>query len=301
MQNEQSSVMAVFETVARCGEISRAQLSSMTGFSQVTVGKAVELLCSCGILTEHKQSRGSVGRKSGICSLTDNCGMLLYDLTGVKRRVRVCDLALNIRSEYETEETEITSLALSGFAHFIEAFGGELLGIGCVTAGNDAAEYAKGFTEALGHAPELIIEESRAYAAANSARLDTSGVALLVRLGSDGSVDGAVTFSGRLYSGAHGKAGDFARAADSRESLISLLSNLCAVIDPETVHVSCEHEDDCDVISEELHARLAMSGLDAEMMPQIITEPLGICRSALDGVAALLRERCILSKLSKNT
>ncbi len=301
MQSEQTSVMAVFETAARCGEISRAELSQLTGFSQVTVGKAVEQLCACGILNERKQSRGSVGRKSGICTLAGDLGMLLYDLSGDKFRVRVCDLALNVRSEYETDETDIGALAMSGFAHFIEAFGGEVIGTGCVAPEDKLDGYAAAFTEALGHAPELVIEESRAYTAANSARFDANGAALLVRLHSDGGVDGGITYGGRPYSGAHGKAGGFFRATATHEALIEFLPGLCAIIDPEIVHIACERESDCDTVTEAIRKRILSIGFDEEAMPQLIAEPTCLCRSAMDGAAALLRERYILLKLSKNT
>lgn len=301
MQSEQNSVMAVFETVARCGEISRAELSQLTGFSQVTVGKAVDVLCGCGVLTEYKQSRGTVGRRSGICALASEMGMLLFDLSGDKFRVRVCDLALNVHSEYETDEKDIGTLAMAGFAHFIEAFGGELIGMGCVAVGDKLGEYADAFAEAMGHAPELMLEESRAYTAANCLRLDGVGTAVLLRLHANGGVDGGISVRGRLHSGAHGKAGGFSRAASSYEALISFLPGLCAVIDPQTVHIACEREEDCEPITEAVKGRLEALGIGNEAMPQILSEPMCQCRSALDGAALLLREQYVMLKLAKNT
>ena len=76
MQYDGSSVMAVFETIARSGEISRAEISRLTGFSQVTVGRAVELFDACGIITQYKAERASAGRKTGICRLERSFAML---------------------------------------------------------------------------------------------------------------------------------------------------------------------------------------------------------------------------------
>ncbi len=300
MYNESISVMAVFEAVASRGEISRAELSKITGFSLVTVGKAVEELVTCGVIEENKRSSGSVGRKSGVCSVAKDYGMLIFDMTSENHRCRICDLGLNIMHEFEDSTSSIEELYFSGFSSFTEIFGGQILGIGICVRDGMAKKYAESFKACMGQYPELVIEGSRAYAAANAHRLDCDSAAILVRLFENGTTDGAITYKKKLYSGAHGNAGGFVRIINSKEALTSKLFDICRIIDPGTVHIGCQNEADCD-IAEKLHDMLVASGISEEQLPEIISEPLTLCRSTFDGTAMLLRERQITHKLSKNS
>ena len=122
MAGEQNSVTAVFEAVADKGEMSRAQLSQLTGFSLMTVGKAVDILEGCGFFVQRKTSGGSVGRKMSVSEINGSCGMLLFDLTGEKATVRVCDFSLTVRGEYTSEASDVSELMAEGFGYFLESY-----------------------------------------------------------------------------------------------------------------------------------------------------------------------------------
>lgn len=292
--------MAVFEAVSQYGEVSRAELSDITGFSLVTVGKAVDGLRGCGLMSEYKQSRSGVGRRSGVCSIPSEQGMILIDMSHSRTTVRICDLRLNVLHEYTETDKSIGEIWLGAFGNFTEMFSGELLGMGVVVPEGKTAEFAKTFKSEMGNLPELIVEEARVYALANSERTDTHTSAVMVRLFADGKADGALTYNNTLYSGAHGCAGGFSRIIDSRDSLVDVLYHICAVIDPETVHIACENSEDCK-ISKKLIEALSKNGVSEDNLPKIIAEPLSDCSLALDGAAKLLRNQQVMIKLSKNS
>ncbi len=300
MFNESTSVMAVFEAVASCGEISRAELANITGFSLVTVGKAVDQLVNCGVIEENKRSSGSVGRRSGVCSVAKDYGMLIFDMNSENHRCRICDLGLNTMHEFEEKTSNIEELYLSAFSSFTEIFDGQLFGIGICVSDGMTVKYAEIFKSSMGQYPELVIEGSRAYAAANAHRLDCDSSAVFVRLFENGTADGALTYKKKLYSGAYGRAGGFARIIDSKEALSSKLFDVCQIIDPGTVHIGCQNESDCD-LAEKLRDLLIAGGISADQLPEIISEPLALCSDSIDGTALLLRERQIIAKLSKNS
>ncbi len=292
--------MAVFEAASQYGEVSRAELSDITGFSLVTVGKAVDGLCGCGLMSEYKRSRPGVGRRSGVCSIPSEQGMILIDMSHSRTTVRICDLRLNVLHEYTEADKSIGEIWLGAFGNFTEMFSGELLGMGVVVPEGKTAEFAKAFKDEMGNSPELIIEDVKAYAVANSKRTDTFTSAVMVRLYEDGMADGALTYNGRLYSGAHGCAGGFSRIIDSRDSLVDILFHICEIIDPETVHIACENAEDCK-ISGKLTEALSKNRVSEDNLPKIIAEPLSDCSSALDGAAKLLRNQQVMIKLSKNS
>ncbi len=297
MGTEHRSLLSVFETVASCGEISRAQLSNMTGFSQVTVGKAADTLDSIGVITQYKQERGSVGRKSGICCLNNKLGMLLFEIAENKTRVRICGISLDIVEETATIEPFCDSF-IPGFSKFTEHFGDGLLGIGCVIPDCTMDEYLPMVKDILGHAPELIIEESRAFAAANAFRFDANGFALYLRMHADGSFSGALLNNGKIYQGARGRAGEFSHMTLTIDNIGDRLADICSVLDPSLIHIACEDENMCEEVMRTVSKKLgSVYILDA--VPNVVVEAVSSCRDGLEGAARLLRERYILSKFGK--
>ncbi len=296
MQSPNTSVMSVFEAIAQLGEASRARISEMTGFSQVTVGKAVELLDSCGIITQHKSISGAVGRKSGMCTLVKSNGMLVFDLSDAPR-AGLYDITLSLCDMYSC--AELPEMTVQGLTRFSEILGGELMGIGCVIPDTDKTKYADGISDLIGIAPELLITSNHAYAFANAKRFEYNGMAAFIRLWMNGSADGALMCDGRFFTGAHGTAGDFSRLFSSREMLCEKITSLCLALDPGLIHISCESEKECAEISAQVTASLQSLGTD--MIPNVIVEQISNCRSAMDGAAELLREKYILSKLPNNT
>ncbi len=300
MRNECASVMAVFEAVSQCGEVSRAELSDITGFSLVTVGKAVDELCRCGLMSEYKRSRPGVGRRCGICSIPSEHRMILIDMSHSRTTVRICDLRLNVLHEYTETDKSIGEIWLGAFSNFTEMSSGELLGMGVIVPEGKTAEFSKAFKDEMGNSPELVVEEVKAYAMANSARTNTHTSAVIARLFADGKADGALTYSGTLYSGAHGYADGFSRITHSQDSFLDVLYHICEIIDPETVHIACENSKDCK-ISEKLADSLLKNRISEDNLPKIIAEPMSDCALALDGAAKLLRNQQVMIKLSKNS
>ncbi len=293
MNSQNNSLMAIFEAVAVAGELSRAKISDITGFSLVTVGKAVDLLSDCGIVTQYKHTSGSVGRKSGICKLIKSNGMLIFDLTE-KPTAHLYDISLAVCEEYTG--TELSDMMARGLMGFGELLGGELMGIGCVIPNGETERYRAEIADVIGTSPEIIVASGRAYAAANAKRFDCSGMAVFVRLLADGTADGAIMHGDRLYTGAHGVAGKMSEFIPSRELLTSRITELCYILDPELIHISCETDAECRAVENELNAVI-----NDDYAPRIIVEPISICRNASDGAALLLREKYLLSKLPNNS
>ncbi len=291
---QKNSLIAVFEAIAVSGEVSRATISAMTGFSLMTVGKVVDKLIGCGIVTEKKLTGGGVGRKSGICALERSRGMILFDLCDVPR-VRVCDIANNIIGEREGED--VGKLMLWAMNTLFEAGISEIMGTAVVTARDKIGTAADELEGILGVTPDLVIEANRAAAYANAGRFEFSGMAFFMRVAAYGFVDGAVMYGGAPYNGAHGRAGDFGLLALTRCAFADKLADICLITDPELVHVSCESEADIPSIGEALRSALAERGL----RPDVVAEPTTLCRGALDGAALMLREKYVQSKIPNNT
>ena len=276
MQYDGSSVMAVFETIARSGEISRAEISRLTGFSQVTVGRAVELFDACGIITQYKAERASAGRKTGICRLERSFAMLIYDFEA--GFLRVADLSLNVLAQIPLPAPE--NMLADGFGCFAQTVGGELMGIACIVPAR-TEETAAELAACFGQPQELITEAPRAAAIANAARFDVPGAALFLRAGE--KIDGALMLDGRLHTGAGGMAGDFSKWIPDAALLPEKLAEIAALLDPALVHIIGEN--------------LPPIALPEQTM--LVIEPPAACRDAADGAAMLLREKWLRLKLAE--
>ncbi len=275
-----SSTLAVFDAIANCREISRAELSKITGFSQVTIGKAVDALEACGIVTQYKKERSTVGRKTGICRLNERYGMLVFDYDCM--RFRVTDINLNELGEFELKNIE-DSLSV-GFLRFAELFDGELIGIGCIVPEGKMAEYSEKIREIFGQAPELLVDSGSALTLANSKRFDISSIAVFLRIRE--SVSGSIMLGDRLFRGARGRAGDFSRIFGDKAELSQRLPEICAMLDPEFIHIASD-----DVLSIP----------DLPEGVQLIVERFDDCKSAIDGALLMLRENWVRSKIEQKS
>lgn len=300
MFGEQSSIMAVFEAIAEHGEVSRAVLSELTGFSLMTVGKAVDALEKGEIIVQRKQSSGSVGRKMSVCSVNKSRGMLIYDLTAQKTQVRVCDLSLDVRGEYQSE-AELSELMPEGFGYFLETVGGELIGIGFVVPDGERSDILPRLVAALGNSPELVIESRSAHAAANMRRFDTAGFAAFIRFFEDQRADCSIVRDGRLYSGAHGRAGAAFEGVGTRAELTERICELCSLLDPTLIHIACEDCTDASDLADDITAALDALGIRREDQPQTVIEPMELCPTAADGAAVTLCEQLIMQKIANNS
>lgn len=294
MDSKRDSVIAVFDAVASCGELSRAGISDMTGFSQVTVGKAVEILDGMGVLVQHKQSTGTAGRKAGLCRLEAGRGLLLFDLTGDKVCVRICDIGLDIKKEY-IASADVCEAFMSGFSDFVEIFGDGLAGIGCVVPGGKTENYREMLTGTVPFVPDLIIEADRAFGCANAFRFDVSGCWFSLRISADGRVGGTLMYGSRPYTGAHALGGDLGRVIDGDDYIKRLIA-LCDLLDPALVHIACDDENTVSTVNADLTA--AFAGMCDDNAPAAAVEAVCSCRDAPEGAARVLRENYIVSKLA---
>ncbi len=275
MQYDGSSVMAIFEAIASDLEITRAEISQKTGFSQVTVGKAVDLLDACGLISQYKKERATVGRKTSVCRLNNRYSLLILDFDA--KLIRMTDPALNITAELAMENPQDALIQAFGCLAETDT---ELMGIGCVIPDGGTDEYMPMTQKMLDMPMELLMETSKAAALANAARFDAKGCAVFLRVGE--TVGGALMFDGKLYIG-NGGAGDFAKLIPSRDALQGQLDTMCAILDPTLIHIACD-----DTLS-----------LTVPKGTELVIEPIAFCRSAADGAAMRLREVCITKKLEE--
>jgi len=299
MNGEKNSVIAVLEAIAEHSEISRAALSELTGFSLMTVGKAVDELEKGGIIVQRKQSSGAVGRKMSVCNVKPDCGMLIYDFTDENCRVRICDLVLDVRGEYQSSAKALSDLMVEGFGYFFETFGGELIGIGAVVPDGQKNEMLPLITSALGNPSDLVIEAKNAYVAANLRRFDAVGMSAFIRLFANNTADCSIVRDGFIYNGAHERAGSVFNKIRARDEIPARICDLCAVLDPVLIHIACETDSDAGRIVGEVSTALHDYGIEPECQPEIIAQPIDKCLTAADGAAILLRERLIMQKMAK--
>ena len=292
-----NSLIAVFEAISASGEVSRAALSEMTGFSLMTVGKVVDKLISCGIVTEKKLTGGGVGRKSGICALDKARGMILFDLTDTPR-VRVCDIANNIIGEHT--DSDVGELMLWAMNTLFEAGCSQIMGT-AVVASRENVKAAHEFQNVLGITPDVVIEANRASAYANSARFNFSGAAFFLRVDAGSRIDGSIMLGGVPYHGASGHAGEFDKLGLTLGAFADKLSELCHIFDPELIHIACDDPSAVSKIEAELLSSFSEHGFADDARADVIVKPSENCRDALEGAAIMLRQKYVLLKIPNNT
>lgn len=292
------SLMAVFDAICASGEVSRAAIADTTGFSLMSVGKAVDKLLTSGIVTEKKLAGGGVGRKSGAVSLEKSRGMILFDLTD-SPRVCATDIANNIISERGGKD--VGELMLFAMNALFEAGCTEIIGTAAVVP-REKQDEARGVLDgAIGELPVMLISPSRAAAYANAKRFDFSEMAMFFTVDNCGRIDGALMYGDAVYTGAHGRGGDFTMLCLTRNAFADRISDICLITDPELIHVSCECESDVEGITEALSLALGERGFSDDVAINVIVELSDTCKSALDGAAFLLREKYAISKNPNNT
>lgn len=295
---QKGSLMAVFDAICVSGEVSRAAIADMTGFSLMSVGKAVDKLLSSGIVTEKKLTGGGVGRKSGAIALEKSRGMILFDFTDLPR-VRACDIENNILTEREGED--VGELMLFAMNALFEAGCSEIMGTVAIVPREKENEARQALDGAIGELPVTLISPSRAAAYANSKRFDFSKMAMFFTVDAYGHIDGAIMLGDGVYTGAHGRAGDFPMFCLTRNAFADKLADICFITDPELIHVCCECDSDVEHIKSVLSAALCERGFTEDTAINVIVEPSGECRGALDGAAFILREKYVLAKIPNNT
>lgn len=295
MSIAKNSAVQIFEAVADGGRLSRAELSKLTGYSLMTVGKAVDALERGGLLTQEKCSSGSVGRNMSVCCVSKECGMLIYDLSKETASICICDMCLNVIGEVTSELDDFSSLMAEGFGYFLELSRGELLGIGCIAPEGREMEYSEKIKQAMGNPPELAVSPKLASAAANVSVTKPEGLAVFVRTCAD-KTDMLLWNEGFMV-GAHGRGADCSFIKNQNE-LSEKLADLCMIADPETVHITAYGDYG---IADEICTILTKRGVADEFMPRMITVNGDIDTAVLNGAAILLREKLVLQKMADNS
>ncbi len=291
MQTSNKSLLAAFGVISSEGEVSRKDISDSTGFSQVTVGKAVDILERAGIVSCRKKESGHVGRKCDICALENRHGMILFDLSKEISTVGVYDIKLNCISMEEVADA--STLMIEGLGKFSESGLSQLMGVGCVCPAFEIEKSEKLFLDALGNLPDVAVEEFRAHTLANQGRFDCDS-GLFARIFSDGGGDCAVIIGGEILVGSHGRAGIFSRG-EGVSGFTKRVGELAASLDVSLINISCADDEMCGEVS------LLLKGFfdGAEYSPKIVVENINSVKLPIEGLAMLIREKFLL-KLIEN-
>jgi hypothetical protein len=98
--SRQVSLRAVFRAVRERGEISRAELSRLTGLSKQTISEVVGELAADGWLREAGQTSGNIGRTATNYELNgDRAHVFGCDLGGTKIMLAIADLTGRVIAE----------------------------------------------------------------------------------------------------------------------------------------------------------------------------------------------------------
>ncbi len=90
------SVKSIFSAITSEEQISRAEISQITGLSLVTVGKVADALLGMDMITQEKQVKGTAGRRAGLLAINKDKFVLTIDLSSRIFRFSVLDLRLEL-------------------------------------------------------------------------------------------------------------------------------------------------------------------------------------------------------------
>jgi len=93
------SVKSIFGAITGAEQISRAQISEITGLSLVTVGKVADALLDMDIITQEKQIKVTAGRRAGLLAINKEKFVLVLDLSSRVFRFSVLNLNLELQEK----------------------------------------------------------------------------------------------------------------------------------------------------------------------------------------------------------
>ena len=93
------SVKSIFNAIAGTEQISRAQISEITGLSLVTVGKVADALLDMNIVNQEKQIKATAGRRAGLLAINRDKFVLNLDLSSKVFRFSVINLKLELQEK----------------------------------------------------------------------------------------------------------------------------------------------------------------------------------------------------------
>lgn len=290
MQTPNYSLVAVFEAIADSEKITRREIAEITGFSQVTVGKAVDALSDAGVIIRNKKEADGVGRKGDICILNKNHGMLLFDMSEEKIRMCVCDIGFDIL--FEAVSDELSELVMMGLSKTAEFSFESVPRIGCICKKGEKKNTEKAFINTIGNAPDIICPISHANAYANHRRFGYRNE-IFARIFADGHGWGTIMREGEIYLGSHGKAGIFSRG-ETAENFVCRIADLGEALDVDLIHISCDGEKR-DELAAVLHSFFAKF----EIKPELTVESAAACPDIISGLALAMRNEFLISLMSK--
>ncbi len=290
MKTPNNSLISVFEAISSHDGITRREISDITGFSQVTVGKTVDTLSDAGVIIRHKKDCDGVGRKGDICTLNKNHGMMLFDMREEKIRMVICDMGLNIL--FEASSHELSELVMTGMAKTAGLSFESVPRIGCICEKGGEEKTAKAFVDLLGNSPDVICNLYHANALANYRRFENED-GIFAGIFTGGSGFGTIMKNGQLYGGSHGKAGIFSHG-EPVEAFVRRICEIGEALDVSLIHISCDSP-----MRDEISA--AMNGFfaESEIKPEIITEAVDDCPDIILGLAAAVRSNFLFGLLTK--
>ncbi len=102
------SIKSIFTSIADADKISRADISTQTNLSLVTVGKIADALLELNVVRQVKEAQAHAGRRAGILSVNEDKFALILDITSYDFRIAVLSLRLDLkeRSTFEYDKTK---------------------------------------------------------------------------------------------------------------------------------------------------------------------------------------------------
>ncbi len=94
------SIKSIFASIADSEKISRAEISSKTDLSLVTVGKVADALLDMNIVCQVKEIKPQAGRRAGLLGVNPNKFALILDITSYEFRASVLDLRLHLVEKF---------------------------------------------------------------------------------------------------------------------------------------------------------------------------------------------------------
>lgn len=288
MQTPNNSLFAVFKAISSEGEISRREISQRTGFSQVTVGKNVDILEKAEVVSRFKKDSTGVGRKGDICVIEKSFGMLLFDLSQKAPEMKVYDMALKCLGSVKGDSA--SDIILKGFEKLTELGILRLAGIGVICPFGKKEEAENIFLNAFGNLPDILTEECYAHANANLQVFDSYNMGIFARIFADGKGDVVIVNSGSLHLGVGGRAGIF-RNGESATEFAYKIADIGKIMDVSSIHIACDEENMCGEIR-----YLLKKSFSENKFVKISVEFMESLDTPMNGLAMMTRDK-FLSKL----
>ncbi len=279
------SVESTFNILAQRGDLTRAELAEATGLSLMTIGKSVELLERNSALMSYKKPTESPGRKSTVCSLNNNCVMLIYDLSVLPNQLRLCDLSLRGVAMYDLDPENPIETEMNAFVEYLSER--SIIGTALIIP-DKPDDIAPTFSDRLGRSPELIVRRTDARAIARDS-VNESETGVYIFIDSDSEIGGAIIHNGRIISGDHGCASRIDRLLKLLGSLDVSVAAISMIIDPSLIHI--EYSDGAETSADLLRERVTRL-IDFDKC-EIVARAASSGSEATEGAARLLRSKWV--------